>query len=188
MLGLDGMKFKSTNVIPPKCEPCLLGRQERTPIKGNKHAQENKGILKAGKLNPGDLVFSDQCVLSLEGQNFANQGQMLRRQSFKGGTVFCDAAPSFLFIPDQQGFTDHEATQLKSSFEQEAAQAGATVKEFCTNNGVFTAKGFRMLLDEQDQKICHSGVGRHHHKGVAEKPIKNLTRHAKIMMFCAALH
>lgn len=188
VFGLDGMEFKSTNVIPPKCEPCLLGRQEQVPIKGNKHAQENKGILKAGKLNPGDLVFSDQCVLSLEGQNFNNRGQTLRHQSFKGGAVFCDAASSFLFIAHQQGFANHEATQSKSSFEQEAAQAGATVKEFCTNNGVFAAKGLRMLLDEQDQKICRSGIGGHHCNGVAKNAIKNLTRCARIMMFQAALH
>ncbi len=149
--------------------------------------QTRKGILKADKLKPGDLVFSDQHVSSLEGQNFNARGQTLRHMKFKGGTVFCDSASGHMFLVHQVGFTDQETVQSKLKFECEAAHMGAEIKEHCTDNGVHTSKGFGHSLEENDQKIKHSGVGGHHHNGPAENAIKNVTRKARIMMFHAAL-
>ena len=75
--GPQGKRFGRTTVIPPGCEACNFGGQERRPIEGNHKSQENKDILKKGALKPGDRVFSDQYVSSLEGYNFNSRGQML---------------------------------------------------------------------------------------------------------------
>ena len=116
-LGKFGHKFGKSTIIPPKCEACITGGQERTSIQGTTVTQTRKGILKADKLKPGDLVFSDQRVSSLEGQNFNARGQTLRHMKFKGGTVFCDSASGCMFLVHQVGFTDQETVQSKLKFE-----------------------------------------------------------------------
>ncbi|MEM7253186.1 MAG: hypothetical protein AAF493_17350, partial [Pseudomonadota bacterium] len=68
-------------------------------------------------------------------------------------------------------------------FECEAQDVGITIKQYCTDNGVYTAKQFGQSLLEKGQTI----VGDHHHNGPAENAIKNVTRQARIMMFHAAL-
>ena len=65
----------STTVIPPKCAACQLGKQERTPKEGSKTIKAPGGILKENKLEPGDLVFSDQYESPLLGRQFSARGK-----------------------------------------------------------------------------------------------------------------
>ena len=67
-LGAIVLKIGKTTVIPPKCAICQFSKQERLPRPGKtiKVDKESEGILSADKLNPGDLVFSDQYESSLE--------------------------------------------------------------------------------------------------------------------------
>ena len=146
----------------------MIGGQQRNPIKGATVKQTNKGILKAGKLKPGQLVFLDQHVSSLAGQNFNKRGQTLQTQAFQGGTVFCDAASTCSHVENQIGFAAHETVQSKLTFEHDAAQVGIEVQGHCTDNGVHTSKVFGHCLEDSNQTIRHSGVGGHHHNGVAE--------------------
>ena len=80
-----------------------------------------------------------------------------------------------------------ETVAAKTTFEREALQVGVLVKNYQTDNGVYTAKEFLRVLHENGQGIKHSGVGGHHHNGAAENAIKNTTRRARSMMIHAAL-
>lgn len=125
-----GIKFGHKSVQVPPCAACLLGGQEETPIRGTTVVKRNQGVLKNEKLQPGDLVFTDQYVCSLEGQNFNNRGQTLRHQGFKGGIIFCDSASGFMYILHQVGFIAHETVESKLKFEREAAQVGVQVSAY----------------------------------------------------------
>ncbi len=71
--------------------------------------------------------------------------------------------------------------------ERHAAQLRIQIREYFTNNGVYTVKVFGHSLKRFDQTIKHSGVGGHHHNGLAENAIKNVTKRARIMIFHAAI-
>ena len=61
-LGKFGEKVGKTTVIAPKSASCIFSKQDRSPRKGSTTCKDKKreGILKVDKLNPGDLVFTDQ--------------------------------------------------------------------------------------------------------------------------------
>ena len=166
----------STTVHPPKCAAFQLGKQERTPKDGSTLVKGPDGALKMNQLEPGDLVFSDQYESPLLGRQFSARGNDLTTQKFRGGTIFCDAASGKLTVVHQVGLTGTETVQAKLRFEREAAAVGVHVRAYCTDNGVYTSKEFVAELASKGQGIKHSGVGGHHHNGVAENAIKNSVR------------
>ena len=187
-LGPIGEKMGSTTVDAPKCAACQFGKQERTPKAGTTVKRDREGILKADKLEPGDLVFSDQFVSSLPGKVFGKRGASISSNSYSGGTLFCDAASKKIFVNCQVSLGAYETIESKLMFERDAQTSGVTVKAYCTdNNGVYTSKEFMKELDASGKGIKHSGVGGHHHNGVAENGIKNVVRIARTLMIHAAL-
>ena len=177
----------STTVDPPKCESCQLGKQERTPKGGTTTITTPAGSLKLNKLEPGDLVFSDQYESRLEGRQFTARGHTLSSQKYRGGTLFCDTASGKVSVIHQVGLTGPETVQAKLQFEREAASVGVLIREYCTNNGIYTSKEFNSELLVKVQGIKHSGVGGHHQNGVAENSIKTTVRTARTMTIHAAL-
>jgi hypothetical protein len=145
------------------------------------------GVLKMNQLEPGDLVFSDQHESPLLGHQFSARGNDLTTQKFRGGTIFCDAVSGKLTVIHQAGLTGTETVQAKLRFEREAAEVGVSVRAYCTDNGVYTSKEFGAELASKGQGIKHSGVGGHHHNGVAENAIKNTVRTGRTIMIYAAL-
>jgi hypothetical protein len=100
------------------------------------------GFLKLNKLEPGDLVFSDQHESQLKGCNFMNRGHSLSSQKFRGGTLFCDASSGEVSVVHQVGLAGTKTVQAKLQFEKEAAAVGVCVKNCCTDNGVRASKEF----------------------------------------------
>ena len=143
--------------------------------------------LKQEQLSPGQRIFSDQHVSSVHGRNFNGRGQCQTGADFKGGTVFCDAASSFISIHHQVGFTGHETVRSKLTFEREASAVGNTIQSHNTDNGICTAKEFNLELEKNAQALRCSGVGAHHQNGPAENAIKNSSRRARIVMIHAAI-
>ena len=186
-LGPIGEKMGSATVDAPKCAACQFGKQERTSKAGTTVKRDREGILKADKLEPGDLVFSDQFVSSLPGKVFGKRGASISSNSYSGGTLFCDAASKKIFVNCQVSLGAYETIESKLMFERDAQTIGVTVKAYCTDNGVYTSKEFMKELDASGQGIKHSGVGGHHHNGVAENGIKNVVRIARTLMIHAAL-
>ena len=87
----------------------------------------------------------------------------------------------------QDSFTAEETVQAKLRFEKESAAEGVYIQAYNTDNGVFTAEQFMKEVLENFQETRRSGVGGHHHNGVAEKAIKDITRMSRTMMVHQAL-
>ena len=187
ILGPLGIRCSKSDVMSPLCQACLHGGQQRKPVAGKKHTQEPRGKLTQEKLTPGQKVFSDQYVSSVAGRNFTGRGHSQTNIHYKGGTVFVDAASSFMSLHHQVGFTAMETISSKLAFEREASTVGNTIQSYTTDNGVYTAKDFTVELEKQGQSLQLSGVGAHHQNGPAENAIKNISRKARIFMLHAAL-
>ena len=177
----------STEIL--KCSSCIQGGMERVPIKGNVHTKSpsQQGKLKREQLTPGQRIFSDQYVSSLPGKNFNGRGHLHSTRGFKGGTVFCDAASSYISIYHQQSFTGHETIESMIAFERESTEVGINIQGYNTDNGVYTAKTLIHKLQSNNQILRLSGVGAHHQNGVAENAISNISEKARVYMFHAAL-
>ena len=106
---------------------------------------------------------------------------------FKGGTIFCAAASNYISIFHQQSFTGHETIQSMLTFERESTEVGNKILGYNTDNGIYTAKALMSKLHDNNQTLRLSGVGAHHHNGVAENAIKNISKKARVYMFYAAL-
>ena len=87
----------------------------------------------------------------------------------------------------QQSFTGHETIQSMLAFERESIEIGNTIQGYNTDNGVYIAKALMSKLQSNNQTLRLSGVGAHHHNGVAENAIKNISRKARVYMFHDAL-
>ena len=187
--GPIGEKFGSTTTCAPKCATCQFAKQERNPKPGKtiKVDETLKGILKKEKLQPGDLVFSDQYESSLGGQIYSTRGHPQHSFKFKGGTLFCDAASGFIFIEHQVTLSSTETIGSMMNFEIETLSLGMEVKQYQTDNGIYTSKEYLKELDKKGQGICLSGVGEHHQNGVAETSIKLTSYKARALLIHAAL-
>ncbi len=141
--------------------------EKRIRPKATSHDVNFGSSLKRDKLEPGDLVFTDQYVSKLEGRVFTYKGASLRAEKYKGGTIFCDAESSFISIHNQTSFTEDETILSKLKFERDSMGVGVVIKRYCTDNGVYTSREFMKEIHKNNQSICHSGVGGHHHNGVA---------------------
>ena len=73
------------------------------------------------------------------------------------------------------------------TFERESAEVGNKILGYNTDNGVYTAKALMSKLHDNHQTLRFSGVGAHHHNGVAKNAIKNISKRARVYMFHAAL-
>ena len=157
---------------------CQFGKQERNPKDGStiQVDKDQQGILKTDKLEPGDLIFSDQYVSKRPGHVFGRRGASISTQQYCGGTLFYDAASSKIKLVHQVSLNAHETVAAKLKFEKEAYQVGVTVKDYQTDNGVYTSQEFLKELLAKDQGLKHSGVGGHHHTGAAENAIKNVRK------------
>ncbi len=186
ILGKLGEKWGASTVAPPKCEACQMGKQHRTPTEGATSKRVNEGVLTKEKLKPGELVFSDQFVSSLSGKYHNQRGQTNSQYEYRGGTIFYDAASKYMNVTNQVGFTAHETIEAKLKFEREAQSIGVQVKQYQTDNGIYTSRDFMQCLNDQNQTIKLSGVGGHHHN-CAENAIKIIIHKARTMMFHSAI-
>ena len=124
-----GIKMGSATIQPPKCAACQLGKQERTPKNGSKTIKSPSDcILKQNKLQPGDLVFSDQYESPLKVCQFSARGNDVSTQKYCLGTLLYDAASGKISVVHQVGLTGTETVQAKFQFEREAAKVGIHVK------------------------------------------------------------
>ena len=98
--------------------------------------------MKANKLKPGDLVFTDQSETSVEGRVFSQRGHNLHHHKCLGGTLFCDAASGKVFVYNQVSLGAQETIASKLKLEQEALSEGIQVKAYSSDNGVYTSSQF----------------------------------------------
>ena len=73
----------------------------------------------------------------------------------------------------------------KACFERESALNGFKIKNYHTDNGVFTARELISHVHESDQRITFSGIGAHHQNGVTERSTGTVTRKARTQLLHA---
>jgi transposase InsO family protein len=91
-----------------------------------------------------------------------------------------------MFGKEQSGYTcgslfvDH-ASAL-------AMEEGFKVKEYHSDNGIFSSAEFKEHCTRQHQKYSFSGVGVKHQSGIAERNIKTVAQWARTNMLHIATH
>ena len=186
-LGVHGEKMAAANLQARKCAACQFGKQRKTPTPSKHGANDAAGGLLKEKLEPGHLIFMDQYQSKLPGRAFTSKGKGSSSLKFEGGTLFYDAASSYIFCNHQVGLTAYETLESKMKFEREAMTGGVQVQAYHTDNGVFTSKEFMKELAEKGQGLKLSGVSAQFQNGAAENGIKIVVRYARTMMLHAAL-
>jgi hypothetical protein len=84
------------------------------------HSEKDQiGPLTMNKLEPGDLVLSDQYKSRQPGRAFTTKG-LLSSSFFSGGTLFVDVASNYVYVSHQMGSTASETIQLKLNFERKS--------------------------------------------------------------------
>jgi hypothetical protein len=170
--------------------PNVLHSTRQTRMCSNRRVEDPQapgGVLKMGKLEPGNLVFSDQYESPLLGRQYSARGNDVSTQQFRDGTTFCDAASSKLHVVHQVGLTGTETVQPKLHFERVAAAIGVTFRACCADSHVYTSQEFATGLASKGQGIRHSGVGGHHHNGVAKNAINHTVRTARTLIIYVGL-
>ena len=71
-------------------------------------------MLKKNKINPCDLLFTDQFESRFPGQVFTGRGTRVTSQAYKCGTIFFDAATGRVKSYCQSSFTAEETIQSKA--------------------------------------------------------------------------
>jgi hypothetical protein len=97
-----------------------------------------------------------------------------------------DHASSFIFLVNQCSLRVGET--LQSKIVRTVCWNMRTLKSFRADNMPFASKEFQADLDTKGQEITSSGVGAHHHNGVAERAIQTVAQWARSMLLHQALH
>ena len=173
-----------------KCMACQMAKQVRRPtgttVTKIRHGKD--GALKKNQLRPGGMVSSDQFVSSLPGRLPSTYGREQEKDKYTGGTVFIDEASGLFFVENQVSLGSEETLRTKHKFEREALRHGIPILGYRADNGVYKTAAFRADLNKNKQSIQFSGVGAHHHNGIAERAIRTISTSARSMLIHAMIH
>ena len=88
MVSKDCYWYFRTTVLPQKCASCLYGKKYINPNKGSTICKydNREGGITAQKIQPSDLIFTDQYHKSDEGSVFIKRGHYLHKFKCLGGT------------------------------------------------------------------------------------------------------
>jgi hypothetical protein len=186
-LGPHGDKMGEMKLEAPKCAACQFGKQNKTSTPTHHSTKDSPGSLTKEKLSPGELIFSDQYESRTPGRAFTSKGLAASTLKYAGGTLFIDAASSFIHLSHQVGLTAAETIESKMRFERDAMSHGVSIQAYHTDNGIFTSREFMKDLSEKGQGISLSGVSAQFQNGSAENGIKIVVRNARTMMLHVAL-
>lgn len=173
-----------------KCHACQLGKQTRNSKGSIKHTlvPSKIGNLKKNSLQPGAVISTDQFESSVKGRLPHTYGKEHDRERYTGGTLFVDEASEFMFVKNQVSLGATETIAGKTEFEREAIRHGVLIKSYRGDNGVYRSKAFQDDLRRKQQPMVYSGVGAHHHNGVAERAIRTVSTNARTMLLHAMIH
>ena len=172
------------------CMACQLAKQTRRPegVVHQKLRKEKDGNLKKGTLRPGAMISSDQFVSSLPGRLPNTYGKEKVSEKFVGGTVFIDEASGLFTVELQVSLGAAETIRAKNKMEREAIRHGIAILGYRADNGVYKSKEFNDDLKKFNQTIIFSGVGAHHHNGIAERGIRTISTAARAILIHAMIH
>ena len=189
-IGVFTSKIAGVTTATCKCEACQLGKQTRN-TKGaiNHQLKPSKvGSLKRQSLTPGAVVSTDQFVSSVRGRLPHTYGKENEREQYSGGTIFVDESSDFMFVSNQVSLNASETLIGKAKFEREALRHGIAIKSYRGDNGIFRSEEFQRDLHQKHQPMIYSGVGAHHHNGIAERAIRTVSTNARTMLLHSMIH
>ena len=109
----------------------------------------------------------DQFEVKKKGRLFKTRGKEKVRDQFSGGTIFVDVATGFTRVYFQVSLGSEETIRAKNAFEREALSHGVMVRNYRSDNGIFSKQSFMQEILKDEQHITFSGVGAHHQNGCA---------------------
>ena len=173
-----------------QCSACNFAKQTRRPKETIRQElkKEKDGNLKKNQLRVGGMVSSDQFISSVPGRLPNTYGRETDSQKYVGGTVFIDEASGFTFLENQVSVNANETIKAKNRFEREASRFGVRIQGYRADNGIYRSEDFMNALKQKGQTIQFSGIGAHHHNGIAERTIRTISNSARAMMIHAILH
>ena len=107
---------------------------------------------------------------------------------YRGGAMFVDQASEFIYVQPQVTFLSAETLQAKLDYERMCLTSGDYVTTYMSDNGAFSALDFVKDIVDRGQNAKYSGVGAHHHNGVAERAIQTISNMSRTMMLHAGIH
>ena len=189
ILGSHGNRIsKITTNDCPKCATCIYSKQTTNPsiIKAHKQSQEQHQ-LNINKLQPGDMIATDQFEISKAGRLFGTAGKESLNKKYCGGTIFYDPASKIIRVYFQTSLNASETIVSKNKFERFMGEHGINVKHYRTDNGIFTKTKFMQEIETNRQHISSCGVGAHHQNAHAERAIRTVLTTARALMLHAIL-
>ena len=172
------------------CGACQFAKQTKKPDGAKTHGirPEKKGALIKNQLRVGGTVFTDQFVSSVPGRLLHSFGKEKEHEMQTGGTIFIDAASTFMHVDTQVSLGAAETIRSKNKLEREAMRHGIKIAGYRGDNGVYRSAEFMADCDKKNQALDFSGVGAHHHNGTAERAIRTISTCARAMMIHAMIH
>jgi len=79
-------------------------------------------------------------------------------QPYRGGSIFCNAASSYIHIKHQVTLTSYETIAAKVNFKKLVIEAGVTVMAYHTDNGIYCSSEFLKELHTKGQGIKMSSM------------------------------
>ena len=193
MLRLSNMSIlprrflKLRNDFPP-CVSCLFGQAHRSPWRHKSSTTSTGGVLRSADITkPGQLIGTDQIVSAQPGLVPQEKGQMTRARIW-GATVFVDCASLWVKLHLMQDATGDLTMEAKNAFEQYCMTRNDVPKHYRMDNGQFVENSFKEDCVSKMQNLTFCGFGAHHHNGVFEQIINDLTFSSRTVVLHAQCH
>ena len=186
-----GISSAAGKCEPPKCAACEYGKaRRRGPTKASitSPVPEREHALKGDVLFPGQRVSIDHFECSAKGRLISSsRGKTPAEDMYRGGAIFVDQASSYIWIQPQVTFSAEETLRAKLDYERMCLAYGVNILTYMSDNGAFGSSEFVADIQSRNQAAEYSGVGAHHHNGVAERAIQTISNMSRTMMLHAAV-
>eukprot|EP00804_Cyclotella_cryptica_P010321 CCRYP_012254-RA/>CCRYP_012254-RA protein AED:0.10 eAED:0.03 QI:0/0/0/1/1/1/3/0/1268 len=121
-------------------------------------------------------------------EDHVKPGHSSSRNGYMCGTIYVDHCSTFIYIHHQLTTAASDTIHGKMLLESEAADVGVTIRQFHSDNGVFSSTEFCEHCTRLGQTLHFSGVGAHHQNRAAKRAIQTVTNMARANMLHATLH
>lgn len=174
-----------------KCAACQFGKQTAKPSPTHRASSvtDRPGILKDGKLHPGQHVSVDHFVCSTKGVLPTSRGGTDPSAMFCGGCIFVDSASALVHVEHQTNLSTHSTLEAKTKFEAMCRDMGVIPQEYLMDQGsCFTSAEFAKHLSLYRQISNFTAAGAHQRNAIAERSIRTIMSIARTMMLHSAIH
>jgi transposase InsO family protein len=172
-----------------RCAACIAAKAHRRApsVTPTLQAPASEKVLSREKLNPGDRIACDHYISPVKGRAVAPSGYSSTRHGYTCGTIYVDCASGYIIVQHQVSTEAEETIRGKMILEQEASEVNVKIKEYYSDNGVFSSEEFKSHCKLLKQKLRFSGVGAKFQNAVAKRAIQTVCNMARASMIHATL-